>query len=639
MAFEDLGLILLYVLFLWLPGGLLGTLAGLRGWTLAAVAPLLTYAVAGLAGPWSDGLGLSWSVLTFLGWFVVFAALAFVVRRFAGAGLVSARLWPWRAQAGVVACVAAAAVVSVYAIGHGMGGLSTIPQDWDAAWHANSVRWIADTGEGGLYAPSALNWYESATGVFYPNAYHLVAAMVYQVSGASVVAVLNAQTVLIPVLLALSVVALVRRFAGRAVVAGAAALLVVATGSVYDMLWRGPLLPFATGVALTPVAVVLVLDFLDTRAEHGLRAAVRPGFVLAVAGAGLICVHSSTAFGVVLFVLPVLAVRWWRDSGRLVGEAAALVVAGVAVGVLASVELLGAGGSGSSVPPVDWKADLTAGQAVGELLTWQHAQPFPQWWLAILLVVGLATFRKLGELRWLLAVAFAFGALFVAAAAYDTWWANDITRPWWNDRWRLIALTAIPLCVIAAHGLGEAQRALAALAAKARIPSGRLAAAVGAVVVLGLCTGGLYVGRNEERMGYNTGDGLTVSSGELAGYAELARIVPPGERVLNDRDDGSVWMYALDGVRPVAGHYDGTLTGPDAKLLAERFNRYDTDESVRAAVRRLHVGYVIVGRGFIRSWSKRAPGLTRLDDVDVLEQVYRNPDVTIYKINSDPELG
>jgi len=650
MAIADLGLILLYVLFLWLPGGVLGTLAGLRGWTLAAVAPLLTYAVAGLAGPWSDALGLRWSPLTFLGWFAVFAALAFGVRRFAGAGLARAPLWPWRAQAGVAACVAVAAVVSVYVVGHGMGGLSTIPQDWDAAWHANSVRWIADTGQGGLYAPSALNWYESPTGVFYPNAYHLVAAMVYQVSGASVVAVLNAHTALIPVLLALSVVALVRRFAGRAVVAGAGALLIVATGSIYDMLWRGPLLPFATGVALTPVAVVLVLDLLDTRAEHGPRAALRPGFVLAIAGAGLICVHSSTAFGVALFVLPMLVVRWWRDSGRLAGDAAALVVAGVAVGALASVELLAARGSGASVPPVDWKADLTASQAVGEILTWQHAQPFPQWWLGILLVAGLVTFRKLGDLRWLGAVAVVFGALFVAAAAYDTPWANAITRPWWNDRWRLIALTAVPLCVIAAHGLGETQRAVAGLVSKlaarvrfdAPVAGTRLAAAGVVLVVLGLSTGGLYLGRNEERMGYNTGDGMAVSRGEIAGYEELARIVPPGERVLNDRGDGSVWMYALAGVRPVAGHYDGTLTGPDATLLAERFNRYDSDEDVRAAVRRLHVGYVIVGKGFLRSWSERQPGLTRLDDVDVLEQVYRNRDVTIYKINDtadNPDLG
>ncbi len=44
----------------------------------------------------------------------------------------------------------------------------------------------------------------------------------------------------------------------------------------------------------------------------------------------------------------------------------------------------------------------------------------------------------------------------------------------------------------------------------------------------------------------------------------VAKIVPPGERVLNDRGDGSAWMYALTGVKPVAGHYDSYRVGPDA---------------------------------------------------------------------------
>ena len=48
----------LYVLTLWVPGLVLGGLAGLRGWTLAAASPLLTYAAAGLFGPLFAGLGI-----------------------------------------------------------------------------------------------------------------------------------------------------------------------------------------------------------------------------------------------------------------------------------------------------------------------------------------------------------------------------------------------------------------------------------------------------------------------------------------------------------------------------------------------------------------------------------------------------
>jgi hypothetical protein len=350
----DILLVTLYAVVLMVPGGLLAALAGLRGWTLAAMAPLLTYTVAGLAGPWSESLGIRWSFLAFLGWWTVFAVVVFAVRWFSGTVTPLPRLWLWRAQAGVLACMAAATFVSVFVVVKGMGGLSVVPQDWDAVWHANSVRWIADTGEGGLYAPGQLNWYESSAGMYYPNGYHLLGALVYSISGNSVVEVLNAHTIFIPAMVALSVVAVVRRFGGRAVVAGLSALLIVSTAAFYDNLWRGPLLPFETGLALTPLAVVMVADLLDTGGPWRVRS--RPAFVLAIGMAGLVCVHSSTAFGLAVFVLPMLLMRWVREPKRIPREVGTLVVAGLVVGLLASVQLLGMLGSGQGVSDVDWPA-------------------------------------------------------------------------------------------------------------------------------------------------------------------------------------------------------------------------------------------------------------------------------------------
>src|SRR5205085_5852095 len=54
-----------YILVLWIPGGLAAAAAGLRGWALAAVAPLITYAIGGLFGPWTSLLGISWNPLVF----------------------------------------------------------------------------------------------------------------------------------------------------------------------------------------------------------------------------------------------------------------------------------------------------------------------------------------------------------------------------------------------------------------------------------------------------------------------------------------------------------------------------------------------------------------------------------------------
>jgi len=130
-------------------------------------------------------------------------------------------------------------------------------------------------------------------------------------------------------------------------------------------------------------------------------------------------------------------------------------------------------------------------------------------------------------------------------------------------------------------------------------------------------------------------DGPVVSALEVQAMQVLATVVPPGQRVLNDRGDGSAWMYAIAGVLPVAGHYNATRIGPDAGLLAGRFNQYPTDPEVRAAVRRLGVQYVMVDRGYVRDEYRREAGFVGLERAPWLEVVYRNPDAAIYRIRPE----
>jgi hypothetical protein len=651
----DSVVVIAYVAALLLPGGLLGFVGGLRGWTLVASAPLATYAVSGIAGPLYAAMGIRWSTvswaLTFVVVIVVVAGVRLLVRRLRGAPEPRPEIPPWSlaAQLAVVAAVVVAVGTGLVVILGGIRTLGAIPQDWDAVFHANGIRYISETGDGSLYGMGLTNWYEpGAPPIFYPNAYHLLATVVHEMTGATIPAVLNAHTVLIPGMIGLSLVALVRRFGGRPIVAAAAALAVVAVSSVYDLLWRGPLLPFATGVALTPVLVVLVVDMLDART---LRSAVRPALLFALGMAGLLCLHPAILIGAVLFTVPALLQRWWSAPGRAPREIGLLLVAGVLAALGCAAQLAGTLSSAGNLAAISWPADLTASTAVGQILTFGHGSDTIQLWLTAFLVVGLLTYRRLGALRWVGFTAAIFGVLFVVAASVSAPWAKTITSLWWNDRWRLIALTAVPLCIVIGHGVGELQRlvvtALSRVADAARhrppeaLPSQsattqRVLAVATSVVVLVLfvvLTNGLYVSRDQARMMQNSGEGPAVSGLEIAGMQEIARIVPPGERVLNDRGDGSTWLYALTGVESVAGHYDGFRTGPDAMLLAQSFNRYPDDPAVRAAVQQLGIQYVQLDAGFLRSDATRAPGLTGLENADWLTVVYRNPDVVLYRID------
>ena len=557
--------------------------------------------------------------------------------------------WARTAQIGVTLSVLTAVGVGALAILGGIKSLGAVPQDWDAVFHANGIRLIAETGNGGLYAMATTNWYENDVTVFYPNAYHLVAAAVYDLTGASIPAVLDAHTVLIPGLLALSLAAMVRRFGGRPLLAAATALAAVSITSIYDMLWRGPLLPFATGVALTPVLVVLILDVLDA---PGLRAALRPAVLFAAGLAALLCLHPAILVGAILFSLPALVQRWWQRPRAIVREGALLVVPGIAAALACGLQVAGTLSSGSSITTVTWPAVKTVPQALGEVLTFSHDADTSQLRLSIVLVVGLIAYRRLGELRWVGVTAAIFGTLFVLAAASDAPWVKTITSIWWNDRYRLIALTAVPLCVVIGHGVAEAQR-WAVEALRLRRPSAENVAGAAvtthdrrrwfaaalvtsaiAILAFGYVTRGLYIGRDQLQMTKNSGDGPAVSALEIEGMQAIAKIVPPGERVLNDRGDGSAWMYALTGVKPVAAHYDATRTGPDAQLLAARFNRYPDDPAVRAAVAQLDIRYVQLDAGFLRSDAVREPGLESLAGQPWLTKVYSNPDVVLYEIDA-----
>ncbi|SFW51050.1 DUF6541 family protein [Amycolatopsis australiensis] len=147
------------------PGLLTGLAAGLRGWALAGTAPLLSYAIGGLTGPWAAAAGWSFTPLTYAVSTVVFTAIAYGVRKPA----VRRRppepepgLWARRGHLAVVACLLFAAAAGCYATLRGLGRIGALPQGFDAVYHGNAVRYIADTGDRSLFGTGHVNWYGDA---------------------------------------------------------------------------------------------------------------------------------------------------------------------------------------------------------------------------------------------------------------------------------------------------------------------------------------------------------------------------------------------------------------------------------------------------------------------------------------------
>lgn len=642
-------IIVLTVAVLVLPGLAIGWAGGLRGWLLAAVAAPLGYGASAAVGPLTTALGIRWSVVSaLLGYaLVAVAVLGFRVAwtrwrpaaapRATGPSRTPTAGWgdslaSWRpgAHVGVALGVATGSVAALVTVLRGLPSLTAIPQDWDAVFHGEAIALISRTGRAAPSALAALS-NNGATEYYYPNTYHTVEALVLDLGASSVPGVMNGQAALLGALMSLGVAALVHQLGARAAVAASSAALAGCfTAFPADVLWRGPLLPLATGIAVLPAALALLLHVLRDRTPAG-------SVLLGLVGAGLLGLQPSIAVTLALFAVPLLVMRWYRRPGEIVRDLALLIGAAVAALVLGAADVLGlflVAGDGA----VDWPVTSTPAGALGELLGLQHDTAFPQWWLVLLLGVGIVNLSRSRFTFPLLPGLAIHVMLFVAAAAYNTTLTEDLTRPWWNDQFRFAAIVVPFFAIIAGTGLVAVVDVVVG-----RIPAAGHRVAVPAVVVIlvlgfGVLSHGFYVPTNEARVASGYGDGPTVSKGEQQGYQALAKIAGTQGKVLNDPNDGSGWMYTLADAmplfpQPIAG--TGGLPA-DRLLLLEQFKNIDTNPAVRAAVKRLDVRYVLVGTGFIRRDGKRAPGLESLGFVQSLSEVWSDDAVKIYRILPEP---
>lgn len=656
-AVPEVGLVLGYVALLWMPGVAVGAVVGLRGWSLAALAPLLTYGLAAVSAPWMSRWGAEWTPTTagfaLLTVLVVVTTLRWPIRRWAVAtprSVDSTRLPMWTAGGhfAVALAVAAAAIFGANVLLIAFGGLGSIPQDWDAMLHANGIRYIAETGAGGVYGMLEITTFASDAQLYYPHAYHLIAALIFELSGMTIPAVLNAHSMIMPLMLALALVALIRSFHGRVALAMFAAIISpMATAIPYDLLWRGPLYPFATGVLLSFAALVALHNYLG-------RPSVLSALPLILCAAGLIGLHPSTLITAVLFSLPLLAQRWLLDRRRGIAEVGLLAIPALLCSILVIPHLVGALSVADQVAGFTWPQTMTPAHALGEVFGFSTEHAHPQYWLVVFFAVGTFAFQSLGQLRWVPVAAVGFVAVYTLAAAYDRQWAHTITSIWWNDKWRLAAIATMALLPVVAHGLVRTYELLlgwVVLPGLRQLSRGRISYSIssrpawtagtsmaGVLLALLLLTNYGYLQRNLDRASLNYGPGRTVGVAELEAFDVLERLVQPGQRVMNDRFDGSGWMYALTGVRPVAAHFSRKIVGEAPQLLAAKFDSYDTNLSVRNAAARLNVQWVMVGPGFVRGdWMHRQPGLDELEQLDSLRLVYDRAGVRIYKLTTPAE--
>ncbi len=648
------------------PGGCALVALGVRrpGWVLALAAPS-SVAVASLTGVVTGLVGARFGVVALGTASVVLAVVgaARVVVRGRRRTSEAPRARVRRSGALVLGLVATAGAVLVSVLTW-LGGwgwsLRTYPQEHDMVFHLALSSYIARTGAAAPWELAPTDVLTGGGALFYPAGFHLLAAVVTQLTGNVVVAVNALALVLVGVGLPLALAALtaaVGRACGVAVdtAAGAGGVAAALAATIYrpgvQLAHDGGILPNA--VAFTLAALVLAAIVSWRRVPR----AVLVGAGVGAAGAAAVHPSALVTIGITAVVYVVVDVlrRGRHDLGRVVRAfwPAAVVAVVVAVPTL----VLGLGAVAKTTSFDSQTPHRPVALAVGKALTFAYggyldpdssraqlaAAALVLGGLLVLLVARVGAPLLAAYAVWLAIVV----SYFVAPGQGP---AGEVTGFFYNSEprvWSHLTLLGVPA---GALGLAVAARWVAR-----RLPVGRsavpwTAGALLLVLVVGYLGGPGHgyarINENAVAARFATPDFTRVDGDDESAAAWLAGQVQPGQRILNSANDGSTILYTEYGLPVVNLATLGSATAPYTYQLLGGFRDYPTDPVVRRDLLDLHVDWLYVDSeapaigvgGAPDAWPQAdrltvPRGFEGLTGLPGLTPVFRAGTVTVYRLD------
>jgi D-galactosaminyltransferase len=637
--------VLIALVLLVIPGAIVARVGRLTWPAAVAVGPALTYGVVALAIVPFGALGVPWNGWTALFALAVATAAAWCLR------IALARVRDVDAETRAVArgpalVVAAGVLLGALLIGlaalRGMPNWQSIPSNWDSVWHANTIRFILDTGQASPTHMGELRNVETHEALYYPSTFHAVAAVFSQLTGAAPTPAYTLNSVaasvwLFPVSAATLTWHLLRTRTDEWRTAGAAAAAAALSGSFTAL----PYIEFDTAsmpnLAAYGVAVptmVLVVSALRHRDRIPLA-------VLALLG--VFSVHITGGVVTVLFVAAwwLFDALWHPVRGRVADFVNLLLIAIPTValllpqflGVLQQAEII----VGHAFVTHEGKKRGLIDAVVQHT---RHLNDFPiQWVLIILAAVG-AVVLIYRRVWWPLAAWFLLVVSIVHSSAPFGGPIGELTGKFsdlfYSDPRRLSAV--ITMLLTAAVGIGVFTLASAVVAGGRRLvgrgsPRAWNAATAAIVVAVSIGIGLAYLPRAQFLFGEKY-DKVMVDKKDLEAWAYLATLPGARDTLIGDANtDGTAWMYAVAGLHPLWTHYDYPVQqGPGYHrfIFWAYADDADTDKRVAEAVKALNIRYVVTSTPVVRGFVM-PDGLVSLDRSRSWEKIYDNGEARIYE--------
>ena len=636
------------------PGAIIARITQLT-WPIAiAVGPALTYGVVALAIIPFGAIGIPWN-----GW-TALATLAVVCVVMIGVQPLLARYRDSEAEARgidrrqaltVAAGVLLGALLIMWAAYRGVVHWQSIPSTWDAVWHANTVRFILDTGQASSTHMGELRNVETHQPLYYPSVFHALTAVYCQLTGAAsttgyTLSSVAAAVWLFPSSAAMLTWQLLRpRTTHAAGVAATAAALSASFTSVPYVEFGTAAMPNLAAYGVAIPTFVLVISTLRHRDRIPLA-------VLALVG--VFSVHLSGGFIVILFAGAwwLLEACWHPVRGRM-ADVLTLAAAGVPAGLILAPQFIGVAKQAGIIAGHAFPSFKTVKQGVIDalLLHTRHLNDFPtQYGLVVLSGIGMAIllYKRIWwpPVLWLvLTVATIYsGAPFrnPLGAAIE-----QFSEFFYNDPRRLSAVVTMlvtPMAAVAVFALVVGAVAVAKRFIKLPAPVW-VSATVLLLALTTVFSARQYLYRHLVLFG-DKYDSVIINQKDLDAFAHLAAL--PGARTTligNSNVDGTAWMYAVADLHPLWTHYDfPQQTGPGYYRFI--FWAYaDADalpgvpEEKRAlvpeAIRALNIRYILTSAPTVRGF-KVPDGLVSIDHSKWWAKIYDNGEAWIYEWRGAP---
>ncbi len=646
--------VLFAVLLLVVPGALVAKAARLTWPTAVAVGPALTYGVVGLAIIPFGAVGIPWNTATAAICLVVVIAIAASLPVLAARYLPSTLSEDGEAEAPsggptivVAVGVIVGAVLIFWAAYRGMPNWQSVPSTWDSVWHANTIRWILETGQASSTHMGELRNVETHAELYYPSVFHALAALQCQLTGAAPTTAYTLHSVaasvwLFPVSAAVLSWNLLRprttvwRSAGAA--ASAAALSASFTAVPY-VEFDTASMPNLAAYGVAVPAAVLIMSCLRHRERVPLA-------VLALLGVFSVHITGGVVVVTLVTIWWLVEALWHPVRSRLgdfltllaVGAPGLLLLLPQFVAVLQQAEII----AGHEFVTHEGKKKALFDAIVQHT---RHLNDYPIQNILIALgaIGGLIFLVK--RIWWPIVAWLVLVVSIVHSSAPFGGPVGSVIAVYsdlfYSDPRRLSAVLTMLITPMAGLALFIAVLfVVTGIRAVTRRLSDRepgrpvwVVTTAALLLISSVSLAWHYFPRHRYLIGEKY-DRVMVDQKDLDAFAYLATL--PGAKdtlIGNANTDGTAWMYAVSGLHPLWTHYDYPVQqGPG-------YNRFifwayaddaDHDPRVAEAVKALNIRYVVTSGPVVRGF-KMPDGLVSLDESKSWAKIYDNGETRIYE--------